>query len=242
MPFASGATSRRLAGASCPPAVRPAGGDLPVQRREICGSGLRLSKSAPRPCSGTCARRSHCSPRWSPRWSRRSRSPAGTLPRIDLIGMIGGRNRAFYSGKHKAHGLNVQVQYAEPYGHLHCAGVLRFGVRFPPRTPDQVSDQQVLADSTDSRSVCAGHRRGGSSPTGTCPSSRRRVRSGLLPGGSVEAGCSIAPAPSPGSSCAQILTAGQPAAANRVSVSRSRRAMPGTSDATSWRLVLGRWL
>jgi hypothetical protein len=30
-----------------------------------------------------------------------------------------------------------------------------------PRTPDQVSDQRVFADSTRSRLECAGHRRGG---------------------------------------------------------------------------------
>jgi hypothetical protein len=36
---------------------------------------------------------------------------------IDRVGMIGGRDRAFYSGKHKAHGLNVQV-IADPIGRL----------------------------------------------------------------------------------------------------------------------------
>jgi hypothetical protein len=41
----------------------------------------------------------------------------GTLLRIDRVGMIGGRDRAFYSGKHKAHGLNVQV-IADPIGRL----------------------------------------------------------------------------------------------------------------------------
>jgi len=33
----------------------------------------------------------------------------GTLLRIDRVGMTGGHDRPFYSGKHKCHGLNVQV-------------------------------------------------------------------------------------------------------------------------------------
>jgi transposase-like protein len=41
----------------------------------------------------------------------------GTLLRIDRVGMASGRDRAFYSGKHKAHGLNVQV-IADPIGRL----------------------------------------------------------------------------------------------------------------------------
>lgn len=41
----------------------------------------------------------------------------GTLLRIDRVGMAGGYDRAFYSGKHKCHGLNVQV-IADPAGRL----------------------------------------------------------------------------------------------------------------------------
>jgi hypothetical protein len=41
----------------------------------------------------------------------------GTLLRIDRVGMASGRDRAFYSGKHKAHGLNVQV-LTDPIGRL----------------------------------------------------------------------------------------------------------------------------
>src|SRR5215207_7182466 len=33
----------------------------------------------------------------------------GTLLRIDRVGMTAGRDRPYYSGKHKAHGVNVQV-------------------------------------------------------------------------------------------------------------------------------------
>ena len=41
----------------------------------------------------------------------------GTLLRIDRAGMASGYDRAFHSGKHKRHGLNVQV-LAEPSGRL----------------------------------------------------------------------------------------------------------------------------
>ncbi|MCU1629737.1 MAG: transposase [Pseudonocardia sp.] len=41
----------------------------------------------------------------------------GTLLRIDRVAMASGRDRGFYSGKHKAHGLDVQV-IADPIGRL----------------------------------------------------------------------------------------------------------------------------
>jgi hypothetical protein len=41
----------------------------------------------------------------------------GTLLRIDRVGMGSGRDRPYYSGKHKAHGVNVQV-IADPAGRL----------------------------------------------------------------------------------------------------------------------------
>jgi hypothetical protein len=41
----------------------------------------------------------------------------GTLLRIDRVGMGAGADRPFYSGKHKWHGLNVQV-IADPAGRL----------------------------------------------------------------------------------------------------------------------------
>jgi DDE superfamily endonuclease/Helix-turn-helix of DDE superfamily endonuclease len=41
----------------------------------------------------------------------------GTLLRIDRVGMAADYNRGFYSGKHKCHGLNVQV-IADPVGRL----------------------------------------------------------------------------------------------------------------------------
>jgi hypothetical protein len=41
----------------------------------------------------------------------------GTLLRIDRVGMASGYDRGFSSGKHKAHGLNVQF-IADPIGRL----------------------------------------------------------------------------------------------------------------------------
>jgi len=41
----------------------------------------------------------------------------GSLLRIDRVGMTGGRDRPFYSGKQKRHGVNVQV-LADPAGRL----------------------------------------------------------------------------------------------------------------------------
>lgn len=41
----------------------------------------------------------------------------GTLLRIDRVGMAGGHDRPYYSGKHKCHGVNVQV-LADPAGRL----------------------------------------------------------------------------------------------------------------------------
>ncbi|WP_232668839.1 transposase family protein [Pseudonocardia sp. TRM90224] len=41
----------------------------------------------------------------------------GTLLRIDRVGIVGGRDKPFYSGKHKCHGVNVQV-IADPAGRL----------------------------------------------------------------------------------------------------------------------------
>lgn len=41
----------------------------------------------------------------------------GTLLRIDRVGMASGRDRPYYSGKHKRHGVNVQI-VADPAGRL----------------------------------------------------------------------------------------------------------------------------
>jgi hypothetical protein len=52
----------------------------------------------------------------------------GTLLRIDRVGMGSGRDRPYYSGKHKCHGVNVQV-IADPAGRLIWASPALPGAR-----------------------------------------------------------------------------------------------------------------
>jgi hypothetical protein len=52
----------------------------------------------------------------------------GTLLRIDRVGTAGGRDRPFYSGKWKCHGMNVQV-LADPAGRLIWASPALPGAR-----------------------------------------------------------------------------------------------------------------
>ena len=52
----------------------------------------------------------------------------GTLLSIDRVGMVGGRDRPYYSGKHKRHGVNVQV-LADPVGRLIWASPALPGAR-----------------------------------------------------------------------------------------------------------------
>lgn len=52
----------------------------------------------------------------------------GTLLRIDRVAMASRRDRAYYSGKHKAHGVNVQV-LADPAGRLIWASPALPGAR-----------------------------------------------------------------------------------------------------------------
>src|SRR3954466_7384655 len=52
----------------------------------------------------------------------------GTLVRIDRVAMASGRDRPYYSGKHKAHGVNVQV-IADPAGRLIWASPVLPGAR-----------------------------------------------------------------------------------------------------------------
>jgi len=53
----------------------------------------------------------------------------GTLLRIDRVGMAGDYNRGFYPGKHKCHGLNVQV-IADPIGRLVWISPVLPGARY----------------------------------------------------------------------------------------------------------------
>ena len=81
----------------------------------------------------------------------------GTLLRIDRVGMASGADRAFYSGKHKCHGLNVQV-LADPAGRLvwispvlsgarHDMGAAReHGSSTPLRSPRSPTPRTRAAD------------------------------------------------------------------------------------------------
>jgi len=55
-------------------------------------------------------------------------APTGTLLPIDRVGMASGHDRAFCSGKHKRHGVNVQV-LADPAGRLVWASPALPGAR-----------------------------------------------------------------------------------------------------------------
>lgn len=61
---------------------------------------------------------------------------ADTLLAIDRVGMASGRDRAFYSGKHKRHGVNVQV-LADPVGRL---------VRVSPALPGARHDMRAARE------------------------------------------------------------------------------------------------
>ena len=56
----------------------------------------------------------------------------GTLLRIDRVGMGSGRDRPYFSGKHKCHGVNVQV-IADPAGRLIWASAALPGARHDMR-------------------------------------------------------------------------------------------------------------
>ena len=119
------APSAGPAGASCPPAARPCWWWPTCARARPTPIWPAGSGSAPPRSTATSARRSTCSRRWRPTLEQAievARRKAfvildGTLLRIDRVGMASGRDRAFYSGKHKAHGVNVQV-IADPIGRL----------------------------------------------------------------------------------------------------------------------------
>jgi hypothetical protein len=68
----------------------------------------------------------------------------GTLLRIDRVAMASGRDRAYYSGKHKAHGVNVQV-IADPAGRLIWASPALPGARHDAGAAREHAIPQALA-------------------------------------------------------------------------------------------------
>ena len=96
----------------------------------------------------------------------------GTLLRIDRIGMTGGRDRPYYSGKHKAHGVNVQV-IADPAGRL---------VWVSPAVPGSRHDiaaarEHGILDAIDNAGIHAVADTGyqGAGPNVAVPQRRRRL-------------------------------------------------------------------
>src|SRR3954451_16291379 len=96
----------------------------------------------------------------------------GTLLRINRSGMTGGRDRPYYSGKHKCHGVNVQV-IADPAGRL---------VWVSPALPGSRHDivaarEHGILDAIDSAGVHTVADTGyqGAGPNVAVPQRRRRI-------------------------------------------------------------------
>jgi len=96
----------------------------------------------------------------------------GTLLRIDRVGMTGGRDRPYYSGKHKCHGVNVQV-IADPAGRL---------VWISPALPGSRHDiaaarEHGILDAIDNTGIHAVADTGyqGAGPNVAVPQRRRRL-------------------------------------------------------------------
>jgi hypothetical protein len=88
----------------------------------------------------------------------------GTLLRIDRVGMASGYDRAFYSGKHKAHGLNVQV-ITDPIGRLVWI------------SPPLLGARHDMGAAREHGIIAGGHRRSGA-PCGEHPAPDSRGRAG----------------------------------------------------------------
>lgn len=69
----------------------------------------------------------------------------GTLVRIDRVAMASGNDRAYYSGKHKSHGVNVQV-ITDPAGRLIWASPALPGARHDAGAAADHGIPQALAD------------------------------------------------------------------------------------------------
>jgi hypothetical protein len=96
----------------------------------------------------------------------------GTLLPIDRVGMTSGYDRAFYSGKHKRHGMNVQV-LADPAGRLVWASPALPGSRHDLRAAREHGLIDGLNDA-DVR-VVADTAYQGAGPAVRVPQRRRRL-------------------------------------------------------------------
>jgi hypothetical protein len=96
----------------------------------------------------------------------------GTLLRIDRVGMAGGRDRAFYSGKHKCHGLNAQV-IADPAGRLVWVSPLLPGARHDMGAAREHGIIDAIADAGVRTVADTGYQ--GAGPNVAVPQRRRRL-------------------------------------------------------------------
>ncbi len=98
----------------------------------------------------------------------------GTLLRIDRVGMTGGHDRPYYSGKHKAHGVNVQV-LADPAGRLVWASPALPGSRHDIAAARDHGIPNALAKAGITAVADTGYQ--GAGPTVRVPQRRRRLDS-----------------------------------------------------------------
>jgi hypothetical protein len=96
----------------------------------------------------------------------------GTLLRIDRVAMTSGRDRPYYSGKHKAHGVNVQV-IADPAGRLIWASPALPGARHDMGAAREHGILDVLADAGVQVVADRGYQ--GAGPNVQVPQRRRRL-------------------------------------------------------------------
>jgi DDE superfamily endonuclease/Helix-turn-helix of DDE superfamily endonuclease len=96
----------------------------------------------------------------------------GTLLRIDRVGMAAGYDRAFYSGKHQCHGVNVQV-LADPAGRLIWASPAVPGARHDIAAVREHGILDALAAAGISTVADTGYQ--GAGPTVAVPQRRRRL-------------------------------------------------------------------
>jgi len=96
----------------------------------------------------------------------------GTLLRIDRVGMSSGRDRPYYSGKHKCHGLNVQV-IADPAGRLVWISPTLPGARHDMGAAREHGIINALNDAAITAVADTAYQGGG--PAVRVPQRRRRV-------------------------------------------------------------------
>ena len=144
------------------------------------------SGSARQRCSATSAKASTSSPRVAPTLDQAldvARRKAfvildGTLLSIDRVGMASGYDRAFFSGKHKRHGVNVQV-IADPAGRLVWASPALPGARHDMGA----AREHGIIDALNAAGVhtVADTAYQGGGPAIRVPQRRRRLRPGHRP-------------------------------------------------------------